>query len=222
MVRIIAHAGSSTDWCWPIRTYLIQKGFHIANLRGVHASTVECMRLLVDNIQQHFHNRFTVFLHTIVLFHTALQFFFHAFALALGRFQDFIVGRRDRLSAQQGHHVGRGAISNGQVQGCVVIIVLLVSSFRVCIVQGFDNFQWSIVVSSIVKWQVSVVILLGSSFRKDFEQELFGFNGSLLPGRKVQGQVSVIVGQARCFGVSFQERFNHFYRSTKRRCRVKW
>ena len=159
---------------------------------------------LVD-IQQECQDLFHFFRGSIGLAHVPGQLTFCGLVSALGLVQEFVLGGWDRLALKQADDIGGGSIGNGQIQGRVVVVVLLGGSLGVGIVESFDYLQWSIVVGSIMQGQVPVVVLLGSSLGVNLEQELFDLEGTLLPGGEMEGQVSVIVGNGCGLGVGLQK-----------------
>ena len=174
------------------------------------------------NIQKHTQDKFSIFTQTIVLFHLSLQFLFHAFASRLGTFQYFIVRGWYRLALQQCHHIRTRPVRNGEIEWCIVVIVLLQRAFGIRVIECFDDFERRIVVRRVVQRQIAVIVLLCGPFRIDFEQEFFHIEGTFFPRGKVQGQVSVIVGNGRRFRVGFQQCFRDFQWCPERSGRVEW
>lgn len=163
------------------------------------------MWMTFTNIHKQGQDFFHFFAASMTGFHVSSHFPFGGFAAPLGLFQDFVLVGRDGLSLQHGNDVGRSSIGNGQVQGRVIVIVLLVGSLGIGLVQGFHDFQWSIVMSGVVQGEVSVVVLLGSTFGVDLEKELFHLERSLLPSSKMQREISIVVGQGSGVGVCIEE-----------------
>lgn len=138
--------------------------------------------------------------------HDSCQLTFCGIVSALGLVQDFVFGGWDGLSLQQADNIWAGSVRNGQIEGSVVVVVLLGGSGWVGIVQGLDNLEWSVVVGGIMQGKVSVVVLLGGSFWVNLQQEFFDLEGSLLPGSKVERKVSVIVCNGSGFWVGLKKR----------------
>jgi hypothetical protein len=143
------------------------------------------MRLSFGNIHQHTQHNLPIILHAIMLFHPPLQILFHPIAPRLGRFQDFVVRRRHGLALQERHDIRRRAIGNGEIERCVVVIVLLERALWIGIVERFDDFEGRVVMGRVVEGEVAVVVLLGGAFGVDFEEEFFNVEWAFLPGGKV-------------------------------------
>ena len=100
-----------------------------------------------------------------------------------------------------------GPVGNGEIEGSIVVVVLLERTLRIGVVQRFHDFERCIVVGRVVERQIAVVVFLSGAFRKDFEKEFFHIQGTFLPSGKVQSQVSIIIGYGGSFRVGFQQSF---------------
>ena len=194
---------------------MFEHGFEVRHIRGINAGGVEGVGKLFVQIQEHAQYDLSFFIHAIVLFHAALEFLFEAFAPGLGRLEDFLVRGWDRLSLQQGDDIGRSAIGNGQIQGRVIVVILLESAFGIGVVEGFHHFEGGIVVGGVVEGEIAVIVLLGGTFGIDFEEQFFDVEGSLFPRRKVEGQIPIVIRERRRLGIGLQEGFGDFERRTK-------
>mmetsp|Transcript_19809 Transcript_19809/g.30593 ORF Transcript_19809/g.30593 Transcript_19809/m.30593 type:complete len:210 (+) Transcript_19809:898-1527(+) len=132
-------------------TRLFQQTFHIGELGGINTGGVQTTGLTIPNVHEQTQDSLDIFLHIVVFFHMPLEFLFHAFATALGSLQDFIVGGRNGLSLKKSNDIGGCSIGNGEVQGGVVVIVLLGGTLGVGVVESFDDFEGRIVVSRIME-----------------------------------------------------------------------
>lgn len=126
--------------------------------------------MMFPNVQEHLQDDFSILLDAIVLFHTLLQVLFESFTLGFGRLEYLVVRGRDRLSLEEGHHVGRGSVGNGEIQRRVVVVILLMRSFGISLIQCFHDFEWSVVVRRVVQGQIAVIVLLGGALGVDLEE----------------------------------------------------
>ena len=105
------------------------------------------MGVSLVNVQQQTKDFLHLFRRTVTFRHVTCQFTFSCFVTALGLFKDLVLRGWDRLALQQADDVGRCTIGNGKVQRGVVVVILLRGALGVSVVEGFDDFQGSIVVS---------------------------------------------------------------------------
>ncbi len=185
--------------------HLMQQRLHVRDAMRVHPGRKERVGVSVLDLHEDGEDGLEVFLHVVVALHGPLELLLHPLAPGLGGLEDFVVGRGDGLALQQGHDVGRCPVRNGQVEGRVRVVVLLVRAFGVGGIERLHHFQRGVVVRGVVQGEVAVVVLLGGALGEDLEEEALDVERALLPGGEVQSEVAVVVGDGGCLGVGLEE-----------------
>mmetsp|Transcript_17614 Transcript_17614/g.38485 ORF Transcript_17614/g.38485 Transcript_17614/m.38485 type:complete len:226 (-) Transcript_17614:158-835(-) len=172
------------------------------------------------NIQQQSQNFFHFFRRPVRFTHVSCQFTFCGLVSPLSLFQNLVFSRWNCLALQQTDHVGTGSICNGQIEGSIVVVVLLGCTLRISIVQGLYHLKRSVVMGGIMQREVAVVVLLRGTFWVDFQQETFHLEGSLLPCGEMKGEIPVIICNRRSLGIGLKEGLCDFNWSPKGSSRV--
>mmetsp|Transcript_27128 Transcript_27128/g.76321 ORF Transcript_27128/g.76321 Transcript_27128/m.76321 type:complete len:527 (+) Transcript_27128:342-1922(+) len=208
------HIGSR---CFPD---LVQHGLNSSGLLWNDSRRVQSMPMTFVDVHQDRQHGLHLLARSLIALVVLLHLLLQGLEAALGGCQDFVIGRRNRLSLQQCHHVRRRAVGNGKIQRGVVVVILLRGTFRVGVVQRLHDLQRCVVMRGVMQREIAVVVLLRGAFRVDLQEELFNVKWTLLPCREVQGKIPVVVGHGCGLRIRLEQRFRNFQRGTEGCCRV--